>query len=168
MFSEKVSVHLKSTQTKYIVVSAVFAIFTLLVVGVIVFVRPIWVFQKVVLEPVPKSVKNISWMYRRSRPSWTGHTYVLRFDISKPDVRLFLASETFTEIGFVTYSDQYGVLAYGKDDRVSVGVDIYERLRGEREPKWFEFGTWGRFKAYLAEEEELGLYRMRLLLYHEE
>ena len=162
-----------SKRKKYILILLMSAVVVFVTVVVIYNVmQPTWLFQKLVLQPIPDSVRNIK---AREKRTFLNAVYncVLRFDISKSDLFLILASEPFQEISYVKYTDDVGILSYGKN-RNSSGRDskgviwmLYDLDEGERAPEWFELGTWGSFKAYIVEEEKAGLYKARLLVYHE-
>lgn len=131
---------------------------------------PLWLFQRFVIDPIPPSVKNI----RTDTFLDIGlHKYVIGFEINKEDIPLILNSDEFKEINYVSYNK--GILTYGQhwDDAQSHsskthGFHLYETYRGKYPPQWFRFDQWGNFKAYVAEDERVDFYGMRLLLYNEE
>lgn len=128
---------------------------------------PSLLFRKIILKPIPKSVRNIRATGKRSIVFNTGHTHVLGFNIGKEDVALILDSEPFTEIEHANYSDDSGIFSFGNTSR-GMTIALYQLHEDERVPEWFKLGTWDKFGAYLVEQEGLGWYRMRLLLYRED
>ncbi len=127
-------------------------------------------FERVVIQPIPRSVKNIHVARPRNSLVDSGaRTYVLRFDIAKEDVSKILRSDTFTELDRVEYA--FGVLHYAvvADGTVqAAGIELYETA-WRRAPSWFGLPQWTSFEAYIAEKETSGSrYKARLLFYNEE
>jgi hypothetical protein len=157
----------------YTLLLLVSVVICITVVGVlIVKLLPSVLFQKVVLNPIPVSVRNIR-VSRSVSILFKNHTYVLRFNVSKADLALILGSREFKEISYVKYNN--GTLDYG--DRWSNargsfsktrGLDLRETWWSKCPPRWFRLGDWKSFKAYMLEKEEIGYYGVHLLLYNEE
>ena len=144
----------------------ILALLISLVVAAILVVKlllPPWWFRKIVLNPIPASVRVIG---TDQSLGVNGHKYVLRFDINKADLSLILNSKGFKEIAYFEYDG--GLLTYGESQNVTRGFHLYETYRGESAPRWFKLGDWDSFKPYLVEREKPGFDRMCLLLYDEE
>ena len=125
-------------------------------------VLPSRVFRKAILDPIPRSVKKI----RASTSSGRGcHKYVLRFDISEPDLRLILASDQFKEIGYVEYRGN--TLVSGETRQATISFHLFEGWRKTFRPRWFKFPDGGEVKVYRVEEEDIGFHKVRLLLYNQ-
>ena len=141
--------------------------------------------RKAVLNPIPSSVKSIKGCGLFGLEAC--HKYILRFDVSEPDIQLILNSDQFQEIGYVKYRN--GILSYGEDQFKEVTYKTYQNnvLIGTYHrasdvgssfhlfdgwydwfpPRWFKFNKWNTYKAYLMERGNgIDSYKARLLLYN--
>jgi hypothetical protein len=137
---------------------------TLLVVCLVLIVLPPpWmVFRKVVLSPIPASVRQI----RADHKWWLNqYSYILRFAISPEDVALLVRSGPFEELAFVRYDRGY--FDYGNTRLSSTSINVYAVYNGEREPEWLDLSKWTQCRVYVAEVEGPDMYNVRLLLYDE-
>jgi hypothetical protein len=126
-------------------------------------VLPARLFRQAVLNPIPPSIKNIRGI---AFCSLGCEKYILRFDISEPDVQLIVASDQFREIGFVGYRDN--MLDVGKVHDPGVLLNLFEGWRETYPPRWFKFADWKAFKAYVVEREDIDFFKVRLLVYSQD
>ncbi len=156
-------------------------VLTCCVVGIVITVMvtlkctySVRVFERYVLRPVPKSVKQI----KVHRP-WelSGHRYVMHFKIDRADVEKILAARAFKEmLPGVDYSqgnlDWTVSTKYGERNgkaHVSIeseGLSLYDPGQG---PEWFRPQEWSQSCVYRFKERNTK-YRehMQVLIYNEE
>jgi len=124
-------------------------------------------FQRIVMSPIPESVRDIraSCPIDRRRDGMSDHTYILRFDISKEDLSKVIVSSNFVEWK-VRYYDF--CLDYTAPDGVGSGVKLYATSR--EVPDWFDLRGWKNFAAYYSGvEAHVDMFiKARLLLYNEQ
>ena len=119
--------------------------------------------RKAVLNPIPSSVKSIKGCGLFGLEAC--HKYILRFDISEPDIQLILNSDQFQEIGYVEYRD--GTLRYGVDKFETSSFHLFDGWYDWFPPRWFKFNKWNTYKTYLVERRRgIDSYKARLLLYN--
>lgn len=121
--------------------------------------RVVQIFRQYVLDPIPKSVKNI----RADQPGiFYGRTYTLRFNINRADLDLITNSRPFIKIWDVKYKK--GGLYWGWDrvgppgpvgiPKYGLSMSLYEP---GNEPAWFRPELWDDPEAY-------GLYKIGELM----
>jgi hypothetical protein len=120
-------------------------------------------FRKVVIDPIPGSVKNIHADRQRGwSRDWRMRRYVLRFGISREDLRKITASGPFIKLDYAEYGE--GEIAYGMTGRPEYRLALYKSSR--HEPGWFDLGKWSGYEAYIKEREQPeGWYWTKILLY---
>jgi len=151
-------------QSKYYLL--VLSIFMILSgVFVVKILSPSWLFRKVVLNPIPSSVKNIMVSRHMSILS-NEHKYILRFNINKEDLSLILRSRRFKRTSNVKYDN--GSLNYEGFPDIQRSFSLYKTYRGESSPRWFRLGEWKNFKAYVEERIESGFESVHILLHNED
>ncbi|NQT00744.1 MAG: hypothetical protein HQ580_01830 [Planctomycetes bacterium] len=120
-------------------------------------------FRKVVLKPIPESVKNIKFdRYRR----FSEHRWILRFDLSKSDLPLIIDSGPFMEVPFFEYNEKYGVITFGESRHKRDTVPLYSPVDKWSPPDWFQLGQWENPKVYMMEQKSFE--GVRMLVYNEE
>ena len=128
--------------------------------------RPSRFFNKYVLNPIPKSVRNIE-LDAQGWPSWNIFSYiwVMHFKVSKTDVELILGSRRFKEMSDVRYAD--GLLSLM--EAPSSGEYLLLYLSGRRKPEWFRLEQWDNPKAYRFREMSISYQEhLQVLIYNEQ
>lgn len=120
-------------------------------------------FRKVIIDPIPGSVKNIHVDRQRGwSRDWRMRRRVLRFGISREDLRKITASGPFIKLDYAEYGE--GEIAYGMRGRPEYRFALYKSSR--HEPGWFDLGKWSGYEAYIKEREQPeGWYWAKILLY---
>lgn len=144
---------------------AVCSVGILIVVSVFIYSArssPPALFRRVVVDPIPRSVRNIrAHRHRRPDPGWEMHTYVLRFEVSNEDLSRIVTSGGFTQLADVEYS--LGGIVYQMTDR------CYSSFRLHVREDWFDLEQWRDFEGYIVEQERPNSwYKARLLLHNEQ
>jgi len=134
------------------------------------------VFKRIVIHPVPQSVRGI-----KADRDWReiiGHIYVLRFKISQPDLSVVLNSRPFSQVEWVEYDD--GSLCWGDaplSERRDSVMKIPQRIATKsfalysskgilgRRPWWFRLKHWEHPDVYVFEEERER--RVQILIYND-
>jgi hypothetical protein len=122
------------------------------------------VFRRYVCAPIPRSVKGI----RVHRPfELDGHRYILRFHVSKADMKLILSKRDFREVTDVEY--EYGNLHWRLDATHGESLHLCSSRRYRTGPSWFWPNDWPGAKAYRFKEMSVG-YRphFQIIIYNEE
>ena len=153
---------MRSVTTKYLLILLV-----VLVSMVFLFIL-MWprdeLFSKVILNPIPASVKGVRSYSHVSLDR--SHQYVLRFYISKADVPFILAIDNFQRVAYVTYDATYG-LSYGDSSSSLSSFILFKAWEDSSVPGWFGFRTLDGYEAYLAEDKDYGHEKIRVFLYNE-
>ena len=117
-------------------------------------IEPAKVFAGYVLSPIPESVTDI----KADQPSkFGGHTYTLRFNISREDLDLIVKSRPFQRVWNVEYS--HGNLSWYWGEQNVLGMRVYRYGNSipcydyTREPRWFRPERWDNPEAYAFSKE---------------
>ena len=98
-------------------------------------------FKKYILDPIPKSVKNIKV---DQTSSIYGYAYLFGFDIDKEDLKLIIDSKSLTTTTYIGYSDGYfHVENYGGYKMISLLV-----YGNRKQAKWFHPESWKNPDCY--------------------
>lgn len=110
---------------------------------------PSELFRQYIMDPIPKSVTNI----RANRPSVIGgYTYVLRFNIRRPDLDSIINSRPFQRVCNVKYNNGYLEWAWDTWQGFSMNrsdIIVYGSRRG---PRWFRPQLWDKPEVYVFEK----------------
>ena len=93
-------------------------------------------FINYILNPVPKSVKNIKVDEPRTMD---GYTYTFRFNIDRTDVNRIIFSQPFEQVLDVKYNAiKNGYLSWKWDTGHDESLIVYNPRFDYKEPEWFE------------------------------
>lgn len=92
-------------------------------------------FKKYILDPIPKSVKNIK-VDQTIR--YYGYGYLFGFDINREDLNLIINSKSLKKITHVGYSNGYLNLEYNNDPG-GIILPVYGNMKAAQ---WFDPESW--------------------------
>lgn len=118
-------------------------------------------FRKVVLDPIPESVKDIRFdRFRR----FSQHRWVLRFDLGKADRSLIIDSGPFMEVPYFKYDEKDGLIQFGESRWKGRNIPLYSPVDKWSPPDWFQLGQWENLKVYMMEQKNFE--GVRMLVYN--
>ena len=119
-------------------------------------------FEKYILNPIPKSVRNIKIDQTKSV---SGYGYLFVFDIHSEDLNLIISSKSLTKISNVEYHQGYLYLEYHHEDINSIGLPIYGN---SKQARWFHPELWRNPDTYGYIKSNLDQNDFRILLFNKE
>jgi hypothetical protein len=99
-------------------------------------------FKQYILNPIPKSVKNIKVDQTKIL---YGYGYLFGFDIGKDDLKLIIDSQSLSSATYIDYVGGSFHVEYHYKDYDEFGILVY----GERKPaRWFHPESWKNPDCY--------------------
>ena len=122
---------------------------------------PVSHFKRYILDPIPKSVKNIKI---DQTSMFNGYSYLFGFDIAREDINLIIESKSLTK-KTVRYSDgRFIVDNVGRYNTISLLV----YARNEKQAEWFNPELWTNPDAYVYYKRIDTNVDYQILLFNEE
>lgn len=120
-------------------------------------------FKKYILDPIPKSVKNINV---DQTMIYYGYAYLLGFDINKEDLKLIIDSNSLTPAILIDYAAGSLNLEYHYKDYVGMRIPVYEY--DQKPASWFHLELWKDPDCYCYITFINGQNDYRILLFNKE
>ena len=98
-------------------------------------------FKKYILDPIPKSVRNIKV---DQTESFYGYAYLFEFDIDRKDLKLIRDSKSLKIIPTIEYVKKCFLITYDQEGN-SILLEIYEY---RKQAQWFHPELWRNYDAY--------------------
>jgi hypothetical protein len=145
---------------KYILNVLIFTLCSLCLSSCIEKPDPVSHFKRYILDPIPKSVKNIKI---DQTSMFNGYAYLFGFDIEREDVNLIIESNSLTK-KTVRYSNGYfDVDNVGRYNRISLIV-----YGSRKQAEWFNPELWTNPDAYVYYKRIDTHADSQILLFNEE
>jgi hypothetical protein len=120
-------------------------------------------FKKYILDPIPKSVKNINVDETKI---FCEYAYLFGFDINKEDLKLIIDSKSLTPAKLIDYTAGSFNLDYHYKDYEGMSIPVYGY--NQKPASWFHLELWKNSDCYCYITEINNQNDRRILLFNKE